>query len=269
MISDLYSKMHDDLDNLIRSAKPATNDLARQRVIAQVVPAFVPVVPTPWLRIAAALVLAAASGFAAVAWLRVPEPPPADPIAQLEQDVANARKRVDALNSRVDGMTVKDRPEARLQPFDQAVSTVVRQTLEARDQQRREQHRERHLAYARKHYQQEVDRAVVSLKADYRLSEEQEKQIRKVFDEHGTQVEGLIGKHYRGGFHGKGRGRGMDSEFEKIIEATQGRLSVVLAEVPRNLPGADLAEWGPNPEFATTTDYETWLNWSEEVRQSG
>lgn len=261
--------MHDDLDNLIRAAKPATNDVARQRVIAQVVPAFVPVAPTPWLRIAAALVLAAASGFAAVAWLRNTEPAPADTIAQLELDVASARQRVDALNARVDSISTPQDTGPRLQPLDQALATVVRQTMEDRERQRREQHRERHLAYARKHYQQEVERAVVSLKADYRLSEDQEKQVRKVFEEHGAQVETLIGKHYRGGFHGKGRGRGMDTEFDKIIQATQGRLSTVLAEVPRNLPGADLAEWGPNPDFATTTDYETWLNWSEEVRQSG
>lgn len=261
--------MHDDLDNLIRAARPATNDLARQRVIAKVVPAFSPVVPTPWLRIAAALVVAAASGFAAVAWLRQTEPAPADTVAQLEQDLAAARQRADALHARVDGIAAKEDSSARLQPLDQALATVVRQTMEERDRQRREQHRERHLAYARKHYQQEVERAVVALKADYRLSEDQEKQVRKVFEEHGVQVESLIGKHYRGGFHGKGRGRGMDSEFDKIIQATQGRLSVVLAEVPRNLPGADLAEWGPNPDFATTSDYETWLNWSEEVRQSG
>lgn len=261
--------MHDDLDNLIRAAKPATNDLARQRVIAQVVPAFVPASPTPWLRIAAALVLAAASGFAAVAWLRNTEPAPTDPIAELERDVASARQRVDALNARVDSISTAQGTGPRLQPLDQALATVVRQTMEDRERQRREQHRERHLAYARKHYQQEVERAVVSLKADYRLSEDQEKQVRKVFEEHGAQVETLIGKHYRGGFHGKSRGRGMDSEFDKIIQATQGRLSTVLAEVPRNLPGADLAEWGPNPDFATTTDYETWLNWSEEVRQSG
>ncbi|MBX3473341.1 MAG: hypothetical protein KF754_03095 [Planctomycetes bacterium] len=257
--------MHGDLDNLIRSAKPATNDVARQRVMAQVVPAFVPVVPTPWLRIAAALVLAAAAGFAAVAWQSRPATQGPDVVAELQQDLAVARARVDALNAR--NLNVADvSADSPTAPWtQQAVADAVRQALEDRDRNRREQHRERHLAYARRHYQQQVDAAVVSLRGEYRLSAEQEAEVRKVFAEHGTQVETLIGRHYRGG----PRGRDISGDFDRITQGTQGKLETLLSVVPRIMPGADLAEWGPNPDFGSTTDYETWLNWNEQYGQAG
>jgi len=268
-----------DLDNLIRNAKPATNDLARQRVIAQVVPAFVAPVSgagsTPWLRIAAALLIAAGSGFAAVTWF-APAPRQAaessEMLAQMQQDLAKARSRADALNASGGDARGTDSSASRMMPLDQALSIVVPATIDERERVRREQHRESHLAYARKHYQEDMERAITALKRDYALNESQIADVRKVFTEHGAQVETLIGKHYRGGFRGRGRGMpggGMSGEFEKIIQATESRLAVVLAEVPRNMPGADLAAWGPSPDFATTSDYETWLNWSEEVRQSG
>jgi hypothetical protein len=258
-----------DLDNLIRDARPATSDLARQRVIEQVAPAFVPVRPMPWLRVAAVLALAAASGFAAVAWQGRAADPAPDGLEALQADLVQLRQRSDALDARAAGLASRGGETATGQPLDRALAAEVSRVLDERERQRREQYRERHLAYARRQYQQEVENAVVELRARYRLGDDQEAQVRKVFAEHGAQVETLIGKHYRGGFHGKGRGRGMDHEFDRIREATESRLALLLAEVPRSLPGADLADWGPNPVFATATDYETWLNWSEETRQSG
>lgn len=265
-----------DFDNLIRGARPATSDLARQRVIAQVVPAFVPVVPVPWVRIAAALLAAFGAGFAAVAWLAGDQTRGASPTAQLAQDlrVLDARlgrlqapsdlsAEVAALVQRADTLSRRlEQPES----FNAVVARMVDQRNAERREREMEAHRERHLAYARSHYQQEVDRAVISMKRDYRLTDEQEQQVRKVFQEHGRSAEALISNCYRG----KPRhGDQVSDEFEKLALKTQGRLEALLSEVPRVMPGADLAEWGPNPDPSSLSDYETWVRWNEETSRQG
>lgn len=268
--------MTNEFDNLIRSAKPATSDVARQRVMAQVVPAFVAVVPLPWLRLAAALLAAFGAGFAAVAWLADRQPvadTAADSVQQLSQDVSDLNARLARLEGEADfsaqvaALQVRTDALADHSDLQNSLNVVVGRIVDQRNAERRdremEAHRDRHLAYARSHYQQEVDRAVIAMKRDYRLTEDQEQQVRKVFQEHGKSAEALISSCYRG------KSRQVSDEFEKLAQKTQGRLETLLSEVPRVMPGADLAEWGPNPDPSSLSDYETWVRWNEETSRQG
>jgi hypothetical protein len=73
----------------------------------------------------------------------------------------------------------------------------------------------------------------------------------------------MISRNYRG------KTRSLRSEFATIKKATDARVQSVLSEVPLNMPGGDLAEWGPNPEYETQSDYESIQRWSEQAQQAG
>lgn len=259
-----------DIEHLIRSAKPSVDSSGAERVVEQVASGFArPAVPAPWLRIAAALIVACCAGFAVSGWFARPEP--VDPrIAAVEQKIAELDRRLAEttagptaaqlaeLNRRADNLI--GRPAL---PLDKAIARSVEEVSVARAKARMERQREAHLVYAHKRYEKEVNDAVARLKKDYDLSPGKEAELRAVFAEHGTQVQQLITRNYGG------KTRSLRGEFATIKRDTDTRVQNVLSEVPLHMPGGDLAEWGPNPDYETLSDLESIQRWREEAQQPG
>lgn len=248
-----------DFDELIRSAKPKVNDGSAGRVIELVAHGFArPAVPTPWLRIAAALLLACGTGFAVSAWFAAPGAESAE-LAAVQRQIEDIDRRLTRADASLSAPQITEFDHR----LEQAIARSVDEVSVARSKARRERQREAHLAYARKEYEKSVEKALVKLKKDYDLSPTKEAELRAVFTEHGTQVQQLISRNYRG------KTRSLHGEFATIKRATDARVQSVLSEVPLNMPGGDLAEWGPNPDYESLSDYESIQRWREEAQQPG
>ena len=256
--------MTESLDNLIRAARPALPQGARERALAALKPQGL-----PWLRLAAAVALAFVLGGVAAAALR--RAPAADDTAALAARVQSLEARVQALQAPglpapelAAGVAELARGAQALEERRQAAQqaefrSVVAAALDEYRASREREHMEQHLAHARRHFEAEVNAAVAALKDEHGLTDAQEAEVRRIYAEHGEQALKLVGGHYRG------RGRHMNREFETLVAETSRRVREVLDGDAPALPGGTLADWGPSPEFKDWNDYDAWLLWNEQA----
>jgi hypothetical protein len=258
-----------DIDKLIRAARPAIDEGAGRRAVARIAPGFVtPATPTPWLRLAAAIVIAAAAGFGVSAWMAGASEPAQDPLAEVEASLSHIDSRLDAMPGLTEAELQEleqktQRLERMAMPLDELLRVSVEEVAQERHLQRMEEQRERHLSYVRNRYERDVNRSMARFKREYRLTPEKENELLQIFAKHGEQMEQLISRNYRG------KTRSLRGEFAEIKKVTNARVETLLSEVPASLPGGDLAEWGPNPDYETQSDYESFQRWSEQAQGAG
>lgn len=264
--------MPTDFDNLIRNAKPPVPSAARERVLGYVLSEGAGGAAAPnrasfrvLARVAALVMLAVGAG---VVSALVSAPERADVIVDFNAQVNDLRTRVEARESQAAKIATLEQQVSALElERDSTLRELVVGVINARDQQRMLEWRERHVEYVRAHNRRAADATIEQLRADLKLTNTQEAEVRALLDDAGKEVEGLIGNFY--GRHGH---RSMHREFERVARETDERLNALLSEQQRVQVGEGLVssrpeDWGPSSEFRDGTDYEVYMNWMTVSRE--
>jgi hypothetical protein len=266
-----------DADNLIRGAKPAVPPTARERVLGYIEAGGAAAsVPAPFrmlTRVAALVLIALGAG---IATTMITEQTVASNSVDVFVEFTAERPDIDILRTRVENLEVHN-PAARLASLeqqvaeleterDQAMHGLVVDVLNAREQQRMEEWRERHIQYVREHVKRITDATVEQLRKDVNLTAAQEVEVRALLGDAGKEAEALIGNYYGHGRHSS------HSQFEKLARETDEKLSVLLSEQQREQVGTGLVsakpeDWGPSSEFRDGTDYDVYMNWMSVSRK--
>lgn len=266
--------MNEDIDDLIRSAKPAIPAGVRARTLEYAEPegavgsspAFVRVL----LRVAALLLLAVCSGVVA-AMLSAPSQDTAEPV-ELAAELADARGRMDSLEldspaKRIESLEAELASlEAHQRRAEEAFEQAVIRAMDTHERNQMAEWRERHIQHVREHQAIERDTVIAQLREDLNLTSDQEQEVRALLVAADKQAEVVIGEFYTNR-HGRHDPR-MREKFEKLAEDAEQKLTALLdaqqrdrIEEPTGIVSANPDDWAPNFEFHDGTDMDVYTNW--------
>jgi hypothetical protein len=271
--------MMDEVDNLIRDAKPEVPALAREGVLAHLrahgvvvyAPASIrplPVRHSPGvgvLRVAALVVLALFAGVAAALVT-----PPSSSLGE-SRDVAVLAARVYAFEQNLPTAQVKalsEKAEALNPPASdhgKLLDRVIADAIHNHEQRKAEEWRERHVRHLRNAYAEQADATVERLRKELGLATEQEREVRALLAEAEKQAEALIGDFYTHGHHPNPQVRekfvALATDTEKKLDALLDRQQREKMAPEKGIVSASPADWAPNSEFRDGTDLDVWTNW--------
>ncbi|MCA8937478.1 MAG: hypothetical protein KDB68_14880 [Planctomycetes bacterium] len=269
--------MNQDIEHLIRSAKPIVPAGARARTLESVepegavgsTPAFVRV----FLRVAALVLLAVCSGIVA-AMLSAPAQSAGEPVDVAAQ-IADARARLDSLEqtSLTNRIANLQSELSALQAERNSVfERVIKEAIVEHEQQQMAEWRERHIRHVREHQAVEREATIRRMRDELDLTPEQEKEVRALLVSTDKQAEALIS-----GFYTDRHARhdpSMHEKFEKLAEEADTKLTALLdaqqrdqMNEPTGIVSAEPEDWAPSFEFRDGTDVDVYTNWITVTRE--